>query len=114
MKAEIKERWIKRLEAGPRKAREVLRNHAGGRCCLGHLCDIYAEDHPEAGGWHKPNGPGRDICFFDRDGRNSTSTLPPGVSAWAGLSKDDQNPLAIANDKKPGYPLNLIRALPED
>jgi len=39
MKAEIKRRWIERLEAGPRKARRELRNKAGGRCCLGHLCD---------------------------------------------------------------------------
>ena len=106
MKAEIKRRWIERLEAGPRKARRELRNKAGGRCCLGHLCDIAINDGV-IGPWRKDSDFGW-LC------EGVVSHLPGAVQQWAGLSIEDQIPLIHANDDNPGYPLDLIRALPEE
>jgi hypothetical protein len=55
----------------------------GGFCCLGVLCDIYAEQTGEAR-WlpNSPNDP-----FFKFDG--TTSVLPIAVQRWSGLGDTD-------------------------
>ena len=106
MKADIKQRWIERLEAGPRKARLALRDDQGGRCCLGHLCDLAVEDGVVS--WRHADGSW--ACGWS----GQTAVLPEEVVEWAGGEGLDEHLLTRANDDNPGYPLDLIRALPED
>jgi len=98
---ELKARWLERLATG-RKARERLRNHNGGMCCLGHLCDLIAP-----GSWA-----GSDAAPDFRDwiwGRGG-QTFPPFdlMGKWG---KVDFVPLARANDAQVGFPIDLIEAL---
>lgn len=85
MKKEVKEKWLEALRSGKyTQTSSVLRDSADdgkyGYCCLGVLCDIYAQENdmkwegsPEAWQIHGVN-----------------QVLPKEVQEWAGL--DDENP----------------------
>lgn len=75
----IRARWVAALRSGEyEQAWGVLRDDAGGRCCLGVLCDLAVEDGviPPAdrnaldGSW----------LYAGED-----TELPPVVRDWAGL-----------------------------
>ena len=84
MNAEIKEQWVVALESGKyEQGKNYL--HSGTRfCCLGVLTDLYAQAHPEQGGW-TPRDPGNDVLFFSTD-KEDYSVLPVVVRDWAGLT----------------------------
>jgi hypothetical protein len=99
MKREIKEAWLKRLEnPEAKKARNMLSNaRTGGMCCLGHLmavCGI-AEDH-----------------FRARSEMDCGQMPGSDFLRYVGLPFEDAYRLAKINDKKAGFPLDAIRALP--
>lgn len=102
MNQEVKKKWLKKLE-GARKAKGKLRSVNGGRCCLGHLCDLYIE---EVGGveWERH---GSNFWNIDDD-----PAYPPDViSEWAELPFEDQVDLVVLNDSNPGFPIEAIKAL---
>lgn len=104
MKREVKEMWLEALQSGKyRKARERLRNKNGGMCCLGVLCDI-----APVGKWYGL------LYLGHPDAAPRRGDLPPEVRSWASLSKLGANTLASLNDSKPGYPIEAIKALPEE
>jgi len=91
MDINVKQKWLTALNSG--KYEQVKGRLKGkvGFCCLGVLCDLYAEEHPEAYGWAK-NGAGSligYINFCDINGDFNDCVLPPDVKEWAGLSNDD-------------------------
>lgn len=88
MKAEIKDRWIEKLESGefPQVKGELrgvdVDGEVIGYCCLGVLCEIAVEDgiierDPEFGGYLAPDE--------DGDEYRENSLLPKAVADWAGL-----------------------------
>lgn len=47
MNKDIKRAWVKALRSGKYKqGRKQLRNGNDEMCCLGVLCNLYAEAHP--------------------------------------------------------------------
>jgi len=47
MNQEIKQRWIKKLRDPEMKQVKTYLKTYDGYCCLGVLCEVYREDHPE-------------------------------------------------------------------
>ncbi len=48
MKQEITNRWCKALRSGKyQQGKEKLKSDDGKFCCLGVLCEVYKEDHPD-------------------------------------------------------------------
>jgi hypothetical protein len=86
MNSQVKEKWIAALRSGEyAQASERLRSN-DGFCCLGVLCDLYAQE-PFTQGW-KFNGEYEesplpmDYWYFDGE----SEFLPQSVMEWAGLS----------------------------
>jgi hypothetical protein len=105
MKQEIMQRWVKALRSGKyQQGTERLREKtATGRasrrfCCLGVLCDLYAQEHKGAGWQAKPTvelAPPAGRVAFKAPRANaahiieSNTIVPPSaVCAWAGLKID--------------------------
>lgn len=89
MKAEIKDRWIEKLESGefPQAVEQLreedLDGNVTGYCCLGVLCEIAVED-----GIIERAGSNNGYVVLDIDGDYShteNALLPPAVVEWAGL-----------------------------
>lgn len=126
MRPEVKEKWIEKLESGEfKQGKYVLKKqHDEGdvrHCCLGILCEIYAEE--TGAKWEPDLSIGRQVEEEESDYRpvityslhECPSVLPVAVSEWAGL--DDSNPsipfgkvLEVAGADDPG--LILIDARP--
>lgn len=77
MKKDIAKLWIKALRSGKyKKGTGRLRSISGDKfCCLGVLCNLHAQAHPEAAATQEY--PGR---YF-----GSSSHLPTNVKNWAGM-----------------------------
>lgn len=100
MKKEIMEKWTEALESGDyAQCRGTLRKpnkkkSKYGFCCLGVLCNIHAQEHPEIAA--KETNPTEYL------GR--TAYLPYEVMEWAGIHSDLgyipslNTPLAAMND----------------
>jgi hypothetical protein len=91
----LRTKWLSALRSGRfAQARNYLRSD-DQRCCLGVLCDLWAEDHP--GSW----GPGNyDSEFAFTAGGESVSHMPQlFVLEAVGLSIDEATVLAARNDK---------------
>jgi hypothetical protein len=77
MDPDIKDEWLDRLRSGDyEQTTGQLRNNDNGRCCLGVLCDIYAEQNDD-GEW--------DDETFVTSSDADKKILPSSVVNWAGL-----------------------------
>ena len=85
MNDEIKRRWLARLRSD--EVEQATGSLAFGcrRCCLGVLCDIYIEDHPDRGWRDERVGREPDAEDIVRD----APELPRFVADWAGLLDRD-------------------------
>lgn len=77
MKKRIKNKWIKALRSGDYKQTQGTLRDNVGFCCLGVLCNIHAQEHPEIAAKEK------DIGYY----LGQSGHLPKEVVDWAGLSK---------------------------
>ena len=84
MNSKIKEVWVNALRSGKyEQGSEKLRG-ANGYCCLGVLCDIYAQEHNtqwEFRGDEEINPQSQDYWYFDEH----SEFLPESVMNWAEL-----------------------------
>ena len=84
MNTEVKQKWIDALRSGKyEQGSEKLRS-VTGYCCLGVLCDIYAQEHNtqwEFRGDEEINPQSQDYWYFDEH----SEFLPETVMNWAEL-----------------------------
>ena len=84
MNTEVKQKWIDALRSGKyEQGSEKLRG-ANGYCCLGVLCDLYAQEHNtqwEFRGDEEINPQSQDYWYFDEH----SEFLPESVMNWAEL-----------------------------
>ncbi len=86
MNKKIKAQWVAALKSGKYKqGKNKLRTRVGSFCCLGVLCNLHAQAHPEIAA-HQTK-----IKTY----MGATDTLPNEVVKWAGLEKN--NPLIGEN-----------------
>jgi hypothetical protein len=77
MDPDIKDEWVSRLRSGDyEQTTGQLRDEENGRCCLGVLCDIYAEQN-EDGEWVD--------ATFSTKTDSDKKVLPSSVVKWANL-----------------------------
>lgn len=79
LKKKIKDRWVKALRSGEySQGKNVLRDHEDNFCCLGVLCNLHAESHPETA----KNAGGKN--WQDATTYHGNAALPPPlVWDWA-------------------------------
>ena len=80
MKAKIKKLWVEALKSGDyTKGTHQLRSNGDRFCCLGVLCNLHAQAHPEIAA--------EQILPYRYLGESTF--LPPEVQAWAGLKENN-------------------------
>lgn len=97
MNPDVKREWLKRLRS--KKAKQVrgtLKQVDGdgavvGHCCLGVLCEIHKETHPNFR-WRGDEEPSYGST------RTEQGTLTKAVRTWAGLDIDACTDLIFHND----------------
>lgn len=128
MNPEVKQKWIDALRSGKyEQGSEKLRS-VSGYCCLGVLCDLYAQEHNvewDFRGNEETNLQPMDYWYYEGE----SEFLPESVMNWAGLelncplieidvAEDDEDPwvyregLADLNDS--GYTFNDLSKLIEE
>jgi len=91
MKLEIKKMWVEALRSGKfKQGTKVLRSINDEFCCLGVLCELHRQNHPD-----KEWMPSGDNNFFKYMG--NFGILPFEVTKWAEL--DDYEPKIMFNNK---------------
>jgi hypothetical protein len=84
MNPEVKQKWIDALRSGEyEQGSEKLRS-VSGYCCLGVLCDLYAQEHNtewEFRGYEETNLQPKDYWYFGEQ----SEFLPEFVMDWAGV-----------------------------
>lgn len=97
MKKEVAEKWTEALRSGKyEQGRGALcqDKKSGGRafCCLGVLCDLYAQEHPAAGWSPEPHASNDTPFYCDlarvgdiRSDAGEVEELPQCVQDWAGV-----------------------------
>ncbi|WP_407543741.1 hypothetical protein Q0M94_28465 (plasmid) [Deinococcus radiomollis] len=86
MKPEVKALWTAALRSGEyQQGRMVMHSPDGKFCCLGVLCDVYAEETGLTWGKVTNQGSGDQGLEFLGD----VNYPPPAVRAWAGLTSSD-------------------------
>lgn len=102
MKKEIAEQWIAALRSGDYKqGRQQLRSKNNEFCCLGVLCNLHAQAHPEIA----------EQQAQQQSYLNNSAYLPYQVRMWAGMHDRTGMPrqvvsvcgkisLSIANDDR--------------
>jgi hypothetical protein len=93
MKKEIADKWIAALESGDYaqcrgQLRKANKKSKYGFCCLGVLCNIHAQEHPEIAAW-EPD-PERYL--------EQTAELPYSVRHWSGISSSEGYISSLATD----------------
>ena len=87
MNPEVKQKWIGALRSGKyEQGTEKLRS-VSGYCCLGVLCDLYAQEHNtewEFRGNEETNLQPQDYWYFDKE----SEFLPESVMKWAKLFRN--------------------------
>jgi len=90
MNPEVKQKWIDALRSGKyEQGSEKLRS-VSGYCCLGVLCDLYAQEHDtqwEFRGNEETNLQPQDYWYFD----DQSEFTPDSVRDWAGLPCSNPN-----------------------
>lgn len=87
MKTEIQNLWVNALRSGEYKqTRERLKDHNGGFCCLGVLCDLYLKENNEDWSLDDDGLPCIEINGFIR--YNETEHPPTKVCNWADINSD--------------------------
>lgn len=83
----IKQKWVQALRSGQyrQQTNEKLRDDEGF-CCLGVLCDLYVQQHPDVE-WEQDED-GRYTVLNGGDSLQGGETLPPEVMQWAGLAEE--------------------------
>ena len=101
MKPDIKAQWVTALRSGHYKqGHGFLRQpddydaqtEPDRFCCLGVLCDLYAQMHPNDGHWHRDAAAISFVVPSDDPTQAPAAYsgyLPASVSAWAGLIEGD-------------------------
>lgn len=92
MNKKIKAKWIKALKSGDYKqGTGQLRDKDNNFCCLGVLCNLYAQDNPEVAK-HETDPQKFKDCF----------SFPPDIvsSDYAGLDYEVESVLAVMNDQQ--------------
>ena len=99
MNKRIKKLWVAALRSGEyTQGRGRLRNRADEFCCLGVLCNIHAQEHPEIAAAQRTS----------LEYMGSYAQLPKAVVRWAGLETSpgtcvriagNLNFLAVYNDR---------------
>ena len=123
MNPEVKQKWIDALRSGKyEQGSEKLRS-VSGYCCLGVLCDLYAQEHDtqwEFRGNEETNLQPMDYWYYEGE----SEFLPESVMDWAELKthnptvrvycedSDDEDTCyyndEIANVNDSGYSFNQI------
>lgn len=97
MNPEVKNLWIEALRSGEyRQGVGALRNKHDEFCCLGVLCNLHAQAHPEVAA--QENNPGMYMNCYGK--------LPHAVATWSGVDEwgtihkldDDDIELVALND----------------
>ena len=78
MNPKVKAKWLEALRSGYYEQTKNRLRTETGFCCLGVLCDLYAEEHKDVH-WKTSYVEG-EYTFLGREG-----TLPQKVVDWAGL-----------------------------
>lgn len=85
MNPQVKEKWIDALRSGKyEQGSEKLRS-VDGYCCLGVLCDLYAQEQNkewDLKGIDEENHQVMDYWYFDGE----SEFLPDSVREWAGIT----------------------------
>lgn len=79
MNKKIKKAWVAALRSGKYKKGEgALRDEQNNFCCLGVLCNLHAQAHP-------------DVAMYQNDMSyiGCTGVLPEDVQIWADLAQHD-------------------------
>ena len=102
MNPEVKQKWIGALRSGKyEQGSEKLRS-VSGYCCLGVLCDLYAQEHNtewEFRGNEETNLQPQDYWYFDKE----SEFLPESVMNWAKLFR---NPMLRVEDNDEMFEVN--------
>lgn len=90
MKKRIKNKWVKALRSGKYQQTTGALREGDSFCCLGVLCNIHAQEHPEIAAKQKSKG-----LYLGAFG-----LLPQEVVKWAGLEdkatdKDDNADISV-------------------
>lgn len=81
MKKSIMEKWVKALRSGEYKqGKDRLRSKDDKFCCLGVLCNLHAQEHPEIAK-HETNP----LTYLNHAGLPSSEVLE-----WAGFRYDNE------------------------
>ena len=103
MNPEVKQKWIGALRSGKyEQGSEKLRS-VSGYCCLGVLCDLYAQEHNvewEFRGNEETNLQPQDYWYFG----DQSEFLPESVREWAELNL--YNPLLRVEDNDEMFEVN--------
>lgn len=97
MKQGLLKRWIDSIKRARGLARGRLRTPFGYMCGMGHLGDIFIQDHPDYS-WMRMNGKmglGQTARGIKRA---KLSTLPDEVLEWAGIDAHDHHVVTNWND----------------
>lgn len=78
MNPKIKKKWLKALRSGEYKQTKGRLRKGEGFCCLGVLCNLHAQAHPEIAAQQK----------YKKYYMWHSDLLPHEVQEWAGLSSD--------------------------
>lgn len=102
MNPEVKQKWIDALRSGKyEQGSEKLRS-VSGYCCLGVLCDLYAQEHNvewEFRGNEETNLQPQGYWYFDKE----SEFLPESVMNWAKLFR---NPMLRIEDDDEMFEVN--------
>ena len=90
MNPDVKEKWLEALRSGKYKQGTGALNKDGRFCCLGVLCDLFAEDDDCNGAWQELD---ENALTFKPDGRPGRHAfLPDAVAEWAGIEISPSDP----------------------
>ena len=90
MNSIIKETWLKALRSGQYEQTTSMLKKGNNFCCLGVLCDLYAEEKDKK--WEDWGDDKWGIC-------GATEILPKDVSRWAGLGQENDDPIVTPNEE---------------
>lgn len=85
MKAYVKKKWLTALRSGEYTQGRYKLRHAGNFCCLGVLCNLHAQAHPEVAKTQNSR----------QEYLGHTADLPQDVWEWAGLGGPVGDDVAI-------------------